>query len=190
MQFSKLLTVLFLAIPVFAAAGDNSNHGSGTNAPSTQKKVSSAPGGEKKVTVPTREQAMDIARNLKALSEAIEKELKDCIAVPGENTAECFNRQKGMNLPQNAKMSDAEIEKATQKYSQLVGKELAECSKKHGFYPCLKKIQEADDKKAFNFQKRGWGTDFMNGFVKGFTGVLNAAAPIITEVLPYVAKGR
>jgi len=83
-------------------------------------------------------------------------------------------------------MTQTEIDAATLKYSKLVGKLLGDCSKTKGFYPCLELIKKADDKKEFSFGKRGFGTDFMHGFVQGFTGTLQAAKPILEMVLPYI----
>jgi len=83
-------------------------------------------------------------------------------------------------------MTQSQIDEATLKYSSLVGKLLGDCSKSKGFYPCLDLIKKADDKKEFSFSKRGFGTDFMQGFVKGFSGTFQAAKPILEMVLPYI----
>ena len=83
-------------------------------------------------------------------------------------------------------MTQTEIDAATIRYSKLVGKLLGDCSKTKGFYHCLDLIKKADDEREFSFRKRGFGTDFMNGFVKGFTGTFQAAKPILEMVLPYI----
>ncbi|KAH8595514.1 hypothetical protein B0O99DRAFT_148499 [Bisporella sp. PMI_857] len=165
MQLTKLLPIFLLVLPALAEAP--------------------------KQVPPTPEQSARISQELTVLGQALQKELADCIAVPGENTAECLNRQPGLSIPAGKALSDQEVQEATKKYSELVGKALAECTQKKGFYYCLEAIKGADDKKQFNFKRqappnwlkgkkrlmvnRGFGSDFVGGFKKGFSGVFNFA---------------
>ncbi|KAG9242994.1 hypothetical protein BJ878DRAFT_543715 [Calycina marina] len=136
------------------------------------------------IPVPTPEQARSLAAELKTYGTAIQTELNQCIAVPGENTAACFNRAKGMNLTPGKAMSPAQIAAATAKYSKLVGAMLGNCTKSKGVKTCLDAIKTASDNKDFSFDKRGQFLDFVNGFAEGFSSVFEAATPILTTVLP------
>jgi len=101
MQFPKsttaALALFFFALPAIAASSESPKAHATLSSSSAQSSGNAAPGGQ--VPVPTKEQAKEIANELRTFGSAIETELKQCIDVPGENTAECFNRAKGMNLP-------------------------------------------------------------------------------------------
>ena len=101
MQFMKstttTLVVFFFALPALVASSDSSGAQAAlpySSSPSFDKAQPGLP-----VTIPTKEQALKIARELKIFASTIETELRQCVDEPGKDAADCFNRVNGMDLP-------------------------------------------------------------------------------------------